>query len=79
MTSASSFSQNNPVSSSDDARTLLEKLLTLIQRMLDALPADCKKIFGIGIGLPGFFDPETGDSLSYDFLPFWKNIPIKKL
>jgi predicted NBD/HSP70 family sugar kinase len=34
---------------------------------------------GIGLGVPGFFDPETGDAISYGFLPSWKNIPIKKI
>lgn len=68
-----------PVGQGDDARSLEEKVVSLIRRMLDALPEKGKKALGIGIGLPGFFDPETGVSLSYDFLPFWKNIPIKKI
>jgi len=73
------YTEMLPVNTNDDAQTLLEKILLLIRKMLDALPTDGKKVFGIGIGLPGFFNPETGDSLSYDFLPFWKNIPIKKI
>lgn len=68
-----------PVSTGDDAETLLGKVITIIQRMLEALPGGTKNVLGIGLGLPGFFDPETGISLSYDFLPFWKNIPIKKI
>ena len=73
------YTEMLPVNANEDAQTLLEKLLTLIQRMLDKLPEDGNKALGIGIGLPGFFDPVTGDCLSYDFLPFWRNIPIKKI
>jgi predicted NBD/HSP70 family sugar kinase len=68
-----------PVSTGDDTETLLDKVMTVIQRMLDAVPGESKNVLGIGLGLPGFFDPETGISLSYDFLPFWKNVPIKKI
>jgi predicted NBD/HSP70 family sugar kinase len=67
-----------PVNSDDDAGILLQKLETVIQRLLAALPPGGKKVLGIGMGVPGFFDPETGD-VSYDFLPSWKNIPIKKI
>jgi predicted NBD/HSP70 family sugar kinase len=68
-----------PVNIDDDAGILLEKVETVIQRLLAALPPGGKKVFGIGLGIPGFFDPETGDAISYDFLPSWKNIPIKRL
>jgi predicted NBD/HSP70 family sugar kinase len=68
-----------PVNVDDDAGILLEKVETVIQRVLSALPPGEKKVFGVGLGVPGFFDPETGDAISYDFLPSWKNIPIKSI
>jgi predicted NBD/HSP70 family sugar kinase len=68
-----------PVSAEDDAVVLLEKVEAVIENLLAAPPAGGKKAFGIGLGLPGFFDPETGVAISYDFLPSWKNIPIKKI
>ncbi|MDR1287207.1 MAG: ROK family protein [Treponema sp.] len=68
-----------PVSADDDAAVLLEKVETVIERLLAARPSGGKRVIGIGLGLPGFFDPETGSAISYDFLPSWKNIPIKKI
>jgi predicted NBD/HSP70 family sugar kinase len=68
-----------PVNVDDDAGILLEKVETVIQRLLTALSPTGKRVFGIGLGIPGFFDPETGDAISYDFLPSWKNIPIKRI
>ncbi|MDR1947805.1 MAG: ROK family protein [Spirochaetaceae bacterium] len=68
-----------PVSADDDAVALLEKVETVIEQVLSALPPGGKKVLGIGLGLPGFYDPETGVAISYDFLPSWKNIPIKKI
>jgi len=37
------------------------------------------RIFGIGIGIPGYFDSDTGVALEYDRIPTWKNIPIRKI
>jgi predicted NBD/HSP70 family sugar kinase len=68
-----------PINTDDDAAELLEKVEMVIERVLAALPPGGKKVLGIGLGLPGFFDPETGVAISYDFLPSWKNIPIKKI
>jgi len=37
------------------------------------------RIFGIGIGMPGYFDTNTGVALEYDRIPTWKNIPVRKI
>jgi predicted NBD/HSP70 family sugar kinase len=66
------------VNLNDDADALLAKLENMIDKLLSALPEHARML-GIGIGTPGFFDPETGTVISYDFLPAWKNIPLKKI
>jgi len=38
-----------------------------------------EKVFGIGIGVPGYFDSVTGVALEYALIPTWKDIPLKKI
>lgn len=33
-------------------------------------------VLGIGIGVPGFVDPELGVGLRASFIPDWKNVPV---
>jgi N-acetylglucosamine repressor len=67
------------VSESDSAETILSKIEALIDSAIKSLAPGVGPIFGIGIGVPGFFDAETGVALSYPFIPAWSNIPIKKI
>jgi predicted NBD/HSP70 family sugar kinase len=67
------------IENDENAGSLIEKIVTLIQHTITALPDRKAPVFGIGIGLPGFFNAESGTAISYDFLPFWKDIPIKKI
>lgn len=45
----------------------------LIEELIGSDPAD---VLGIGVGVPGFVDPDLGVGLRASFIPDWKNIPV---
>jgi predicted NBD/HSP70 family sugar kinase len=73
------YTEMAAIENDENADTLIEKIVTLIQHAITTLPDRETPVFGIGIGLPGFFNAESGTAISYDFLSFWKDIPIKKI
>ena len=59
------------------ARATAERVLSMIEDVLaEAIAAGGHDILGIGLGVPGTIDPTRGVSLSYDFIPGWKNVAI---
>jgi predicted NBD/HSP70 family sugar kinase len=72
-------SERVDVSGSDSAETIIEKIEALIERSIGSLAPGSGPVFGIGIGVPGFFDGETGVALNYPFIPSWSNIPIRQI
>lgn len=59
------------------ARATADRVLAMIEDVLvEAIAAGDHDILGIGLGVPGSIDPTRGVSLSYDFIPGWKNVAI---
>ena len=60
-----------------------EELISALLQLLDGLVAEAstfeKKIFGIGVGLGGYIDPELGISREYLFAKNWYDVPLKEL
>lgn len=60
----------------------LEQILEQIRNMLETAIRkvdDKNKIIGIGMGIPGYVDPQRGYSYGYSRIPSWKNIMIRDL
>jgi predicted NBD/HSP70 family sugar kinase len=62
-----------------DRQQLLEGLLELLDNLVAEASKFEKKIFGIGIGLGGYIDPEQGVSHEYLFAKNWYDVPLKSL
>jgi predicted NBD/HSP70 family sugar kinase len=59
------------------ARATADRVLSMIEDVLaEAIAASNHDVLGIGLGVPGTIDPNRGVSLSYDFIPGWKNVAI---
>lgn len=60
-----------------------EKLLSLIFSCIDVLKEksldDGRKVFGIGIGMGGYLDPEKGISHEYLFAKNWYDVPLRQI
>jgi N-acetylglucosamine repressor len=60
-----------------------EALIYALLQLLDGLVAEAskfeKKIFGIGVGLGGYIDPDLGISHEYLFAKNWYDVPLKEL
>jgi len=59
------------------ARATAERVLSMIEDVLEeAIASGDQDVLGIGLGVPGTIDTTRGVSLSYDFIPGWKNVAI---
>ena len=58
-------------------RELLDKLIILIDRLQKHADDMSKRIFGIGIGIGGYLNMDTGISHSYFFSKNWNEIELK--
>jgi len=60
-----------------------EQLIRALLRLLDGLVAEAskfkRKIFGIGIGIGGYLDPERGISHEYLYAKNWYDVPLKQM
>lgn len=56
---------------------IISDICSIIEKAIGLTKGE--RVFGIGIGVPGYFDPVTGIALEYSMIPTWKNIPIKKI
>jgi N-acetylglucosamine repressor len=70
------FSQMDSITNNDDVASVIEKIKLLIRKAIDYLGGAANKIFGIGIGVPGYVDVQKGIIIYYT-LKNWSNIPIK--
>lgn len=64
-----------PIDSNSDE--IVKNICSLINMATDLINGE--KVFGIGIGVPGYFDSVNGIALEYPMIHDWKNIPIKKI
>lgn len=58
---------------------LLEKLYACIDELMNKSREDGRKIFGIGIALGGYIDPENGISHEYLFSRGWYDVPLSRM
>lgn len=65
--------------SAPDTETVLASILRTLDEMIGRLGGRADRLRGIGIGAPGFLDPETGVITRYVHIPDWKNVPLKAL
>lgn len=56
---------------------IVENICSLIEMAIER--TNGKTVFGIGIGVPGYFDADTGIALEYPLIPAWKKVPIKQI
>jgi glucokinase len=62
-----------PFRSRDRVGDVLEKLALAVRRVA----VKGRRLLGIGVGVPGALDQEQGIGLHYEFIPGWRNIPIR--
>jgi N-acetylglucosamine repressor len=73
------FSQMDSITDNDDVSSTIGKVKSLIRKAINYLGGRANKIFGIGIGAPGYVDVQKGIIIYYTLLKNWSNIPIKDL
>ena len=60
-----------------------DALIGALLQLLDGLVAEAssfdRKVFGIGVGMGGYIDPECGVSHEYLFARNWYDVPLKEL
>lgn len=62
-----------------DANDVIDAIIFMLGEALKFLENDKDKVFGIGIGVPGYSDKKTGVAISYNHFDNWHNISIKKI
>lgn len=60
-------------------RKLIEAVVERIERLILENNLSKKDILGVGFGLPGLINPETGIVNFLPNIPGWKNVPLKKI
>lgn len=55
----------------------MDEVLSVLTDQLDTLKA--QNVAGIGIGVPGIVNPETGIIYDIQNIPSWKEVPLQKL
>ena len=60
-----------------NADAVLNMLKKHIQMAMSQIPG--KRIFGIGVGVPGYCDKKRGIAISYPHLQNWNRIPLKQI
>ncbi len=63
--------------SPSDAQEVIVAIKAAISAMLGRLNGQAR-IFGIGLGIPGFLDIERGISLGYMHITHWENVALKE-
>ncbi len=71
------FEHSIKISKNTCSDRILENICSLIEMATNMVKGE--NIFGIGIGVPGYFDSANGIALEYPMIPGWENIPIKKI
>lgn len=58
---------------------IISKIIATIYEIIDKIGTDNPRIFGIGIGVPGYYDSIKGIAIDYAPLPKWKNVVLKDI
>ncbi len=65
------------ISPQETRSSILKKIISLLNELIEKSGIDRGKISGIGIGAPGLIDPDTGVVISHALMPHWENVPLK--
>ncbi|MBN2553975.1 MAG: ROK family transcriptional regulator [Spirochaetales bacterium] len=68
-----------PVSFGIEKDALIGALLQLLDGLVAEASGFDRKVFGIGVGMGGYIDPERGVSHEYLFARNWYDVPLKEL
>lgn len=68
-------SASRVIDQGDSSEDVLKKLGELIEEVLEAHKPN--QLYGIGVGLPGYYDSEQGVGLEYAFIKSWRNVAVK--
>ncbi len=63
----------------ETAEDIVGCLLDALHKAVGFVQEQGEKVFGIGLGVPGYNDVNTGMAIAYNHLRGWKNIPVKKI
>lgn len=58
---------------SDTVEQIIEKIE---QAIAEVLPSNKSRFLAIGVGVPGFVDPNKGIAIHYKYLNNWRNVPL---
>lgn len=73
------FKRHQALRPMKDRKTLINRLLGLIDEGLDAARRLNAGILGVGVAAPGIINRNTGTLLHYDYIEAARNIPLRKL
>lgn len=73
------YETESPLSFDETKEEILAKIRDHIDRALAQAEGGRKKVFGIGIGVPGYVDKKHGIAVSYAHLKEWKDIKIRRI
>lgn len=73
------ISLNMQVDKENDKFTIVKKIKEIIHQSIEGSKVPFNKVFGIGIGVPGFLYIEKGISVFYGPIPEWKDVPLKDM
>lgn len=71
------FEDNIKISRDSGSDEIVKNICSLIDAAINLV--DRKKVFGIGVGVPGYLDSAHGIAVEYPMIPNWKNIPLRKM
>jgi glucokinase len=58
---------------------LIEAVVTAVKKLISEQKIPIKQILGIGFGLPGLVNPDTGMVIFLPNIPGWRNVPLRKI
>lgn len=62
----------------DTVEVILNKMKSCIDQAVEAIDEGISKVFGIGLGVPGYIDKKKGIAYSYAHIQAWKDVELKK-
>lgn len=73
------YETESPLTFYETEAEIIAKVKDNINQTLKHAEGGTKKIFGIGVGVPGYVDKKHGVAVSYAHLKEWKNVKIRRL
>jgi predicted NBD/HSP70 family sugar kinase len=70
---------SEPLDPARGRSALLARLKRSLQAIARSLPSGAGRLIGVGLALPGQWDPKNGVSTQYPRVQDWKDVPLRKL